>query len=160
MTGKICKYKSLYLQYTKIESHGRFAAVLTITKEKNVNRFCCGLISIVFMGFYSTQSHASIFQWATGCVASDRPEVLSLSYDTDSKQVTLYRTHPLNQSNRVERFTTTDQIRLWTPVIFKGYVNGAPGEVLVEFQSKATMYIVEGSERIQYTCDFYSFDLE
>ncbi len=125
-----------------------------------MNRFCWGLISIVFMGFYSTQSHASILQWATGCVASDRAEVVSVSYDTDSKQVTLYRTRPLNQSNRVERFTTTDPIRFWTPLVFKGYINGAPGEVILEFQSKATMYTIEGSESVQYSCDFYSFDLE
>lgn len=124
-----------------------------------MNRFNCGLISIVLMGFFSSQSYASELQWATGCTSFNRADVLSLSYNTDSKQITLYRTRTSTNPLSVERFTS-DRIRTWESVVFKGYVNGTPGEILVDFQTKATMYIIEGSERIQYYCDYYSFDRE
>lgn len=125
-----------------------------------MKRILAGLLLSGVAGLVSFEAQSATVQWATGCTSLERPDVLSVSYDTVFREITLYQARISSRAHDVTRYVadalSPEPFR--QPTIFKAYLIDGTIELPVIFESKATLYLIDGSRRIRYYCAYYSFD--
>ncbi|WP_413290980.1 hypothetical protein [Bdellovibrio sp. HCB337] len=117
-----------------------------------MTRFIFTLASFVFMAW---SAQAAEMQWATACTSFTNKDVLSVSYNTQSGQITIYRARIPDQRSHVTRYTAAELTPKNYPTLFRSETGSGESDAAVEFQTKSTIRFTEGAHSADYFCEYY-----
>jgi len=117
-----------------------------------MNQLKEALLSFGIIGLVATGAHAIEIQWATGCTSFQSPSIISVSYNSNSRQITLYRSWLSSEKHRVDVFRAErlNPLFMATPVLF--FKNGTEIANLVRQNRKGMTNGTEAkTEKTVYT---------
>ena len=122
-----------------------------------MNQFKIAFLSFVVAGLFATSAQATEIQWATGCTSFQSPAIISVSYNTNSRQVTLYRSWPSNHIQQVDIYRAERLNPLFETTPFQSPYNQE--KLSVEFGTKKSFTLDDQGRQVDYFCVYYSFDM-
>lgn len=121
-----------------------------------MEQFKITFLSFVLVGLFAESALATEIQWATGCTSFQSPAIISLSYNTNSREITLYRSWPSNHTQQVDIYLAERLNPLFETTSFQSPYNQE--KLSVEFGSKKSFRLAEQESQVDYFCAYYSFD--
>lgn len=118
-----------------------------------MNQFKTTLMSFVIAGLFAVSAQPTEIQWAKDCTSLVSPAIISVSYNTNSQHVTLYRAWSSNRQYTVEIYKASRLNPLFSETVFRSISSNT--KFLVKFGTKNSFKIREGGSRIDYFCEYY-----
>ncbi len=123
-----------------------------------MNKLRSTLLAFVFVGFFTGFAQAAEIQWATGCMSYQSPAIISVSYNSNTSRITLYRIWPATKTRKVDLYAAVKLNPQFSPTPFTSLHDQA--ELAIEFGTKNSFRLVEVDRQFDYYCAYYSFDTQ